>query len=235
MRANNAIAILVALLAGCGGGGGGGGPGNTSTLASPALQPPPPPPVAIPFASAISAFMQASHDYVLSATNGADSYRAELSFTPAAQTTFEGQVVSTMQDSGVIKKNGTTAAISIGTEFFDASPFKVWGFVGSDGVYGVNSNQQLLPSSATPGQSGPLDTITSYADSTKQTVLGSSTRFWVVEPDTATTAWGCINENVTPASAPAFGVGQCYKIDTAGNVLALKATYLLEGMLLTFQ
>ena len=190
---------------------------------------------AVPMASAISAWSQTSHDYTLSTTSGNDTYTVQMSFLPGAQDTFEGHVVATMTESAVITKNGIAAETTTGTSYFEGAPYKPWGHIGSDGTHKVISDQELLPSTATVGQGGLFYRATSYTDATKQSVSSTSVASWSIEPDTDVTAWGCVYQTVVPSGGDEYTVARCYKVDSAGNVSALRATLFLNGESLAFR
>jgi len=189
---------------------------------------------AVPMASAISAWSQTGHDYTLSTASDTDTYTVQMSFRPGAQTTFEGHLVATVMESAVVIKNGTTAETITGTSYFEVNPYKPWGYIGSDGSYTVMSDQERLPSSATVGQHGPLYNATSYTSNTKQSLSSTSVASWSIESDTDATAWGCVTRTITASGDEGYTVSRCYKMDSAGNISALKATFVLDGESLTF-
>jgi len=188
-----------------------------------------------PFASAVSAFMQASHNYNLSGVSGADTYTMQVSFTPGAQQTFEGHLSSTSVMSKIIEKNGVVVGTSSVTEYFDVSPYTSWGTT-SNGSYNVVAEQQPLPTSATVGHSGAVDTITAYTDSTKFSVSAKTTETWSLESDTSTTAWACINSTIIYTNDSSTTTGaKCFKSDQSGNVSAMKFVVYINGINLTFK
>ncbi|MFA7268486.1 MAG: hypothetical protein WC073_04005 [Sterolibacterium sp.] len=223
------FSLFASVLIGCGGGGGGGSDGSPAPSGTPTT-------TTFPIASAVSAFLQTGHSYTLSAVDGSDTYTIQFSYTPGSQQTFEGHLSSTMVQSALVKKNGTTAQTASGTMYFDVSPFKAIGFIESDGHYEVISNQQTLPSSATAGQIGALDSSTTYTSSTKTSTYSTDTRTWSLEADTASTAWACFNTSTKfPNSTSTNTTAECYKIDTSGNVSALKITIYVNGQSVTFK
>ncbi len=216
--------LLAVTLSACGSGGGSAVAPSTS------------PTTTFPFASAVSAFMQASHNYNLSAVSGADTYSLQINFTPGTQQLFEGHLSSTMAESIIIKKNGVVASTFSDTAYFDVSPYKDWGDIASDGSYSVAAGQQALPSVASVGQSGSLETSTTYTNSTKTSITSTDTEVWSLESDTATTAWACINSTTTYTNgSPTVSGGECFKADQSGNVSAMKFSIYVSGQSLTFQ
>jgi len=223
-----ALALLVSgLLAGCGGGGGGGSAPAPTTGAT----------TTFPLTSAVSAFSQTSHNYSLTGSSGGNTYGLQFNMTPGTTLqTFEGQLASTMVESLIVKQNGAVVDTETGTSYFQVSPYTAFGYISTSGVYEVSSQQQPLPASATVGQSGPLGTIKVYTDSTKTSLAATITEVWSLQADTATTAWGCENgSEVFTNGSPTIGIATCYKVDTSGNVLALRLTLAINGQSLTFQ
>jgi hypothetical protein len=218
--------MSVGLLAGCGGGGGGSGDSG-------------------PVASSAQFSLDAATVKVLTtgttlngtAVDGADTWSISLSVTPASDATFEGTTRKQASQSLTIKKNGATVAAESYSQFFSVSPLVVFGAVYSDGTYGVVTvHSGNLPTAATVGSSGPLETLTLYSNSSKASVLETEQTTWTIEADTATTAWGCTNSVVrdTGNQVTATGAG-CFKIDTTGNVLGMRYTISVSGKTLTFQ
>ena len=220
------FAGLISLLSGCSGGG-----GDSTSSAAPAAVPV----IQIPLAGAISSFMQTSHNYNLSSVIGADNYTAQISFTPGTGCTFAGHPASSMIMSGIMRKNGVTITTDTNTLCFDASPFKELGSVDGSGNYTIASNQQLLPSSATVGQSGAFASFTTYYGSSSILTKSSTVETWSVEPDTATTAWACFISTETPMFGDKTTDTECYKVDQTGNVSAMKLSFIVDGQPVTFK
>jgi hypothetical protein len=200
---------------------------TTTVTTSPATQ--------FPIGSAMSAFFQASHSYTLTATNGANTYTIQTSYTPGAASVFEGQQASTYTQSGSVSVNGVvTGGVSSGVSYISLSPYKNLGYIGSDGRYQVYANQQISPTYATVGQSVALDTSITYTNNTKAVVYANGTDTWSLLSDTSTTAWACNNESYTVVGSSPNVITNCFKIDTSGNVLALKVIMQINGTTLTF-
>jgi len=228
LQSGFSVALLMSvLLVGCGGGGGGGGSTPAaSTGATPAY----------PITSAISAYGQANHEYNLSSASGGNTYTMQFSFTPGAQSTFQGQLASTVLESLILSENGAVILTTSGTSYFIDSPYTNLGYVSNTGVTEVASGQQPLPASATVGQSGPYDTVTVYTGGTGTAVASTIAEIWSLQAATATTAWACLNgSEVFTNGSPTVGIASCYEIDTSGNVSAFKLTLSVNGQSLTFQ
>ncbi len=188
-----------------------------------------------PIASALSAIYQASYNVTLSAQYGVDTFTIQYSQTPGAASTFEGQPASTAFQTVTVSLNGVVASRTSGVTYFNASPFENLGAIDANGQYAVDANQQALPTYATVGQSGPLDTYTTYTDSSKSVVYAADTETWSLSSDTSTTAWLCDNDTHTVIGSALTVVTTCYEIDTTGNVLAVTIAMTINGTTLTFQ
>lgn len=219
------LAIFLLLLSGLSGCGGGGGDGGGSA----------PPATLFPIGSAMSTFFQTSHSYTLTATNGANTFTIQTSFTPGSASSFEGQATSTYTQSGTVSVNGVvTGGVNSGVTYFTASPYKNLGYISSTDQYQVYANQQTLPTNATVEQSGLLDTSTTYTNNTKTVVYATDTETWSLSPDTLTTAWMCIDDTYVIVGSSPVALTHCFKIDTTGNVLALKVSMPINGTTLNF-
>jgi hypothetical protein len=86
------------------------------------------------------------------------------------------------------------------------------------------------------GQIGAAWSETEYANSSKVTVLSTTTVTWSLEADTAMTAWLCINFSTTFADMrPSLTESDCYKLDGNGNVLGYELTLSQGGIVLVFR
>jgi hypothetical protein len=200
-----------------------------------------------PLASVLSAFEQSSQNYTLTAVNGVTTVTVQTSSTPGASATFEGQIASTNLQTVIITANnsttGKTATSTVtGINYFNASPFKSLGGLNTSttasngqGEYIVNTDQVNLPTYATVGQSGSIDTSTTYTDNSKSVVYATDTDTWSLSSDTATTAWACDIDTRTVVGFSPTVSQFCLKIDTTGNVLAMKMIMPINGTIYTFQ
>jgi hypothetical protein len=190
-----------------------------------------------PFAAAVSTFLQSTNEYTLMATAGADTYQLKWHSEPGVPSMFEGHFASTLNYTNTITKNGSNFAASALTDYFDVVPFKPFGGINHTlGNYDVASNQQLLPSVALPGQSGFINNGVRYIDSSKSQILAASVTSWTLDAVGTSNAWACLNSAITPAgSASVTTESICYKIDTSGNVSAMKIGLTINGQTLNFQ
>jgi hypothetical protein len=230
MKTKIAYLLTVLSLAGCGGGvnttlsiGG----SVVTTVTNPTY----------PFAAAVSTFLQSTNDYTLNAKLGADTYQLRWHSEPGTPSVFEGHVASTLNYTNIIAKNGSNFAGSALTNYFDVVPFKPFGGINHTlGNYDVASNQQLLPSAALPGQSGFINNGVRYIDSSKSLILATSETSWALDAVGTSNAWACLNSVITQAGSTSVTTESvCYKIDTSGNVSAIKIDLTINGQSLNFQ
>ncbi len=185
----------------------------------------------------MNAFAQTSHNYTINAVDSGNTYTLQYGVTPGAPTTFEGLAASTAAETLTISKNNAVVdTVSLNT-YFTTSPFIALGYVDlGNGQYTIDSNQVALPANATVGQSGQIQTETTYTTSSLSTINDTATVSWALSADTATTAWLCANMVDVIVSPPSTISGStCYKIDTSGNVSALKLAITVNGTTLNFQ
>ena len=185
----------------------------------------------------MNAFAQTSHNYTINAVNSGNTYTLQYGLTPGAPTTFEGLAASMAAETLTISKNNAVVdTISLNT-YFTTSPLIALGYVDlGNGQYTIDSNQLALPTNATVGQSGQLQTETTYSINLFNIINDTATVTWALSADTATTAWLCANTVDIIVSPPSTISGsKCYKIDTSGNVSALKFTITVNGTTLNFQ
>jgi hypothetical protein len=218
-----AAVLLASALSGCGGSGG----GSAQPAASGST---------FPVAAAVSALQQMIRTYTLTSGSGVNTYVAQYSFEPGPVTTFEEHIASTTNVTFSATQNGNVPKYFSLIAYFQDNPYLGWGGVANNGQYVVDSSQQLLPASAAIGQSGPVDTVTTYADSSKQSVVLVTTQTWSLAANEASTAWWCINSAFAPTTGPASAPeSECYAMDTSGNITGMMLTTTVNGQSLTFR
>ena len=222
-----AAALSAVILSACGGGG-------SDAVVAPAA------PVAATTFPLDTAYTQvATKGISLSGTavDGVDTWTMAFSVAPAADQTFEGATAKKSVSSITIKKNGATVISSGGESFFTINPFIVKGLKLNDGTYGVQTVPSgALSNAAKVGDSGSLGTTTAYSNSLKSSVLFTQEGTWTLEPDTATTAFGCGNFTAkNTAGAVITTTSNCYKLDTNGTVSGLRFTLAVAGKTLVFR
>ena len=232
IKTTSAVAALAALLSACGGGGGDG-------AASPAPASPAPVTAAAIFPLDTTYKQIATTGISLNGTaiDGADTWTMALSVAPAADETFEGATAKKYLQVITIKRNGATVDSSTRESFFTINPFNVKGFKNNDGTYGIQTvANSTLPNVAKVGDSGSLDTMTIYTNSSKSSVLSTQRGTWTLEADTATTAFSCRNITFRDPSGNVEGTtSNCYKIDTNGTVKGIKYTIAVSNKILVFR
>jgi hypothetical protein len=229
------VAALSVLLSACGGGGGGGD-----------SSPPPPPNLAsAPGAATINAFVQVMHSNILNATDSnGNRWMVQISFVPnSGTTTFNGtaNAHSTVRTVAVFE-NGALVANSISTGYFLLNPYVPLGSISTTGVTSISSNVSALPTTITVGQSGAVDTITDYHNSTLTTVDATEVETFSVQADNSTAVLFCFNSVTSNVSAQGAADGfvadtesDCYAVDTLGNASVAKIVLTVNGVTLTFQ
>lgn len=207
--------------------------------------------LAFPVNTALSTFQQAAQSINLSAVDGAGvPYTLEIKQTPGETLSIEGLLTSTTTLVATLKKNGVLAApVSQHVLYFQPSPYFEVGKLDVSGRYyvsaavdtkvtvGTRPAALYLPTVAKVGDAGALNNVTSYveANDVAGTKYGTETNAWVLNPDTASTAWLCVKTVTTPVSDPAFNETDCFKIDSTGAVLAVQVTISDGVQTLTFK
>jgi hypothetical protein len=212
------LIIAAALMSGCGGGGNSGPDTSTADF---------------PVAGAVSAYATVSHQFNLAGSLDGVAFTMRYTYTPDAASVFEGRAASTAMEAVTMNANGMLAAQSTSRLYFALSPYVEYGSVSDDGGYMVFNQTANLPTTAKVGQSGPLGTATEYVNSTKTQIDGTTTASWSLDADTASTALFCINQVMSGGMS---GTGaQCYRLDTAGQVLGMLIKIDVNGKTLTLQ
>jgi len=222
--------VLVAVgLAGCGGGDG----GLTTNLDS------------APGESALSAFMQSSHQYTLQGSYGGSSYTLQLTNTPnAGTTTFNGfaPAYSTVQ-TVTISQGGTMLASDSSTIYFSIGPFQPLGSIGSGGVpYAVVASPNSLPATIRVGDSGTFASWVYYHDATQAVIDADETETYVVSANNASTLKVCLTSVISNVMYQGEQDGMaagtetdCYAVNAAGSATLLSVAVSVNGATLTFQ
>src|SRR3954469_17576435 len=208
--------VLALALAACGGGGGDSSP------------PPPPPLNSAPGAAAVNAFVQRSRFDLFHATDpSGNTWSFLTTLTPnGGTTTFNGTPNATSgTETNDLFKNGAAFAGNTNTGYHLINPYVPLGRAYTNGITKIVSNVSALPATVTVGQSGPLDTVTSYHDSTLGTLDATTVETFSVEALDATRLLLCVTavtSNVTPqGTTDGFAAGTtstCYTIDASGSM-----------------
>lgn len=174
--------LSASLLAGCGGGG--GDSSNPTAVAATT-------PFNLQGGYQALVVSGANNAFMLS---GDCTGAATISTTPAVQATFEGVDGFASTQTSTIQFTGncsTTSTTGRGTTYYDAAYTQI-GLQTIPGEYDVCTTlptlPPALPTSVMVGASGTIETLNTYADSTKASQTGTRVLSYVIEADTATTA-----------------------------------------------
>ncbi len=220
LRRTAGLAALTLLLAACGGGGSADA-GNTNTY---------------DLDSAISRLLLNGPPAAsLTASFSGVQFSLSQSYVRLADASFEGALRQALRETTTII-GGSENQTVVSTMYFSTNPFVDHGSVEQDGARSVLTPTGNLPSFARVGDSGPLNTGTSYTDASKQVITATVTNTWSLDADTATTALACLRSVIRQvgAATPITGA-QCWRIDTAGNVLGSQVTIGFNGNTLQFR
>lgn len=222
---------VAALLAACGDGG--GGSSSPADLAS------------APVASAINAYSQSNHSASLSGTTSSGTaLTLDYSYTPNSGTvTFNGVAADSAVTTLTVLSGSSVVATATQTSYFTLNPYVPIGAVSSTGTpYYVVTASTALPSTVSVGQSGTLDTVSIYHDSTMTILDGNETQTWTASANDATTLLLCIDSAISGITSEGAADGLesasgsvCYTIDASGNATLVSATVTASGQSIAFQ
>lgn len=220
MNKKVAVAFAVAaLVSACGGGGGGGGvPSPEATYNLDAA-----------FANTLTKGINFPN--LRSSWNGL-SFQLSIASTPTTDGVFLSQTYRRAIQTSSVVINGQPGPVASSTVYFTLAPATLVGGVDESGLT-IFTTQGTLPTAAVVGSSGPFTRADTYVSETNRTLLGQTLMGWSLEPDSATTAWGCL---VYSGMDGVQFEKDCYRIDAAGNILGAKATMNLpDGTVLAFE
>ena len=201
---------MLAALTACGGGGGDGGSTNTSTYNLDA---------------AVSRALQNGMSQTgLTGSFGGVTFTASWSYTPQADQVFDGTLRRVARETVTIAGGGTSQT-SVASQFFTTGPFTAVGTLEDDGTLTVFTSTGSLPTAARVGDSGAFNTGISYANAARTIVTATARTTWSLDADSDTTALACLRSVVTETgSATPLTGAQCFRINTAGDVLGAVVT-----------
>jgi hypothetical protein len=235
---NRMITIIVLMgLAACGGSGAGVGAGSGT--------PPPANLSSAPGESALVNYLQGVHQYTLSATDSSGTnYTVQLSSQPNAGTTmFNGAAPAySTVDTLTLNKNGVLAATSISTGYYLLNPYVPLGTTFSTGTpYALVTSSTPFPTSLNVGDTGPVDDLTYYHDSSMAIIDANETGTYSVEANNSTTLLMCLNFVVSNVTAQDMADGladntetDCYGVDASGNTALVSIALTVNGETLKF-
>jgi hypothetical protein len=225
-------AFALAMLSACGGGGGGGTPPPANLSSAPGE-------------AALAAYLQTSHQTTLTASDtSGNSYTLQISSQPnSGTTTFNGAAPAySTVDTLTLSKNGVVAASNISTGYYLLNPYVPLGTTDSTGTpYQLVTSSTPLPATLNVGNSGPVDNLNIYHDSTMASLDAESAGTYSVEPNNSTTLLMCLNfviSNVT-AQGTADGLADttetdCYSVDASGKGALFSIAISVNGVTLNF-
>lgn len=125
------------------------------------------------------------------------------------------------------------------TRYYGVNPYTpICDYYSGTGFITVYSSTTNLPTAASVGDSGSLDTGTTYYDTGLKTVFGTKTGTWTLQSDTEGNAVFCEKTAFDPANASSFASYEtaCYTLDTNSNVVNLTLTEwdALSGFTVTY-
>ncbi len=197
-----------------------------------------------PAAAALVAYLHTDHEIMLAGMGGGHDYNLQVFNTPsAATTTFNGAgpAYSTTLTQ-LISEKGQPLGGSTFVAYYLLNPYVPLGRVASGGSpYAVVSSSTPLANMVTVGDSGSVDNLTYYHDSTMATVDANETVAYSVMANNSTTVLVCMNSTIADVTAQGATDGMangttsdCYSVDSAGNAALVSHTMMFAGMMLTF-
>lgn len=229
MRTLNFLALVMSVaLTGCGGGGGGGGASGpvTSTelfqLRTAYVN-------SFNGSSSLPLTLSGtSSNYAVSGTGTiTDSAPINGSFESASALQKNSTLTFTFTANGVTSSNATS-----GSSYVDSNYLPL-GSSGSE--YSVITSTNPIPVTARVGDTGTWSTANRYTNSSKLSLLGTTSTTYVLEPDTATTALlKIIDTDKNTAGVTVSTVIETYRITPAGAVTNISVSISDSPTYLTF-
>ena len=179
----------------------------------------------MPIESAIATLYSNTRHFertIVDPKNG-DTYVFTRDFTVGVNSNIENVPVRTIDIAGAVTRNGVPAGKSAQTDYFQLNNYRLIAqkFAGSP-LYVVASNQQPLPATGKPGDSGKFYDAITYESTGKGVVLATSSQTWNITPDTDTSVTFCIvSTSVLQPFSTVSTKSDCYKIDTTGFVTSV--------------
>ncbi len=230
--------VAVGLLAACSGGGGGGGGVSSSGAATTV------PPVAstdtFPINTAIANLVVGGFQATVTisgnenglSVSGMGTYAWNPAWTPFSGTTFENAPaidVANAVNLTLVVNGASTNISSITDQYFSANYLALGQADAYKNTYYVVTSFTGWPLAAKVGDSGPLGSVTVYADSTKATVTGHQQLSYTIEPDTADTAiFNLTTVESDTTGAVVLNQQDRYRVTTTGAV-----TFISSGGVVT--
>lgn len=184
-----------------------------------------------PVNAVFTAFNTSQLSITMTGSYNGKTVTANASSTPGpSNQTFLGQSASVMNYVVTAEMDGAMSS-GYSTSYFSVTPFKNLGDSSSNS-FTVYANQIALPSVATIGSSGGIDTGTDYTDSAQKTILDTFVETWsLTAAPTEGTAYLCERTEYTAvaSSANSGSDSLCLTIDTSGHILGIQIPLLING------
>ncbi len=145
-------------------------------------------------------------------------------------------------DTLALSKNGALVATSISTGYYLLNPYMPLGTTYSTGMpYGLVTSSTPFPTTLNVGDTGPVDNLTYYHDSTEAIIDAYETGTYSVVANNSTTLLMCLNFVVSDVTLSGMGDGladstesDCYSVDASGNAALVSITLMVNGGTLKF-
>jgi hypothetical protein len=228
MRLFKFLALLSSLvLVACGGGGGGGSNGPVTSTET--FQ------VKAAYVNYLN--KTGSFPFTLSGTSSGVNVTGSGTLTLSTPTNSSFESAPVLQKNTAttftIIANGVSANDGSASSSYVDSNYQPKGSSGTD--YAVVTSNIAIPVTGRVGDSGTWSTENRYANSTKTSLLGTTTTSYVLEADTATTALlKIISEEKNNSGTTTFTSIEAYRITPAGAITAVSATASASPTFLTF-
>lgn len=227
MRTLNLLALVMSVaLTACGGGGGGT---NATVTSTETFQ------VKAAYVNYINKV--GSYPLTVSGTSSGSNVTGSgtLTLSTPSNGSFESSPV--LQKNSAITytiiANGVSANGGSASSAYVDSNYQPKGSSGTE--YAVVTSNITIPVTGRVGDSGTWFTENRYANSTKTSLLGTTTTSYVLEADTATTAlFKIISEEKNNSGTTTFSSIETYRITPAGAITAVSATASASPTFLTF-
>lgn len=183
-------------------------------------------------------YVQSSHSYSLSASSQGSTYKLQLDAAPPSSpptapiAVCKGNGVIVVNSS--ITQNGSVVDGGTYERFYKLNPYKVLcDYDPTGGFVTIYADQDTLPTSATVGDSGSLDSAITYYDTGLASVANTGTDAWALESGSNGGADMCL-DGVTKTGGSESSELDCFTINPAGNTSALTITFVSGGTTLNF-
>lgn len=223
------VTALVFLVSACGGGGGGGGGSNGPVTSTETFQ------VKAAYVNYLN--KTGSFPFTLSGTSSGTNVTGSgtLTLSTPSNGTFES--ISVLQKNSAatftIIANGVSANDGSASSTYVDSNYQPKGSSGTE--YAVVTSNIAIPVTGRVGDSGTWSIENRYTNSTKTSLLGTTTTSYVLEADTASTALlKIIDEEKNNAGTTTSTMIETYRITPAGAITAVSATASASPTFLTF-